>query len=733
MNAFGEIRAAALDVDGTLLQPSIHADRRDMVPTPRLEGAMARLRNAEIPTIAVTSRNEELLQTEPVKRLRFSALSVIDGGATLYNPRTDTVEDRNWLDTTTRRAVVRSIGEFCTQLYCDTEGTVRSGDDLRLDDIRGEAPSVFAIFNAQHRAAIEDRLGDFDLAAVFNAMDGSVTESCIQITQQAARKENALQTVCDALGIRLEDVLAIGDGPGDVRFIGAAGLRVAMGNSDLSLFAIPGRIIVPSTENDGAAIAIERLAFGEPGELRRFRPATWRDGQRPPMSTQGRDTVLDSVLRGQPLVQDAALFNRYVDDLYTINAVDPWQSVQRLIATLTPSARELYSADLDLLRPCGGQAHAEAVRNLFEEHYVQYLAHSPMALATMRLYLDLQDVGKPLSVAITGDNFSQSKYNPLVAHSIIGALQGEHADTIRLAIELLSAHDIGGELLKAKAADFAATLQRLKDGPLAELRAAWPEVLGVPVDDMALIAYLCDAGAHTRYAAQIDELADGFDLKWAVTKDDQQLTSIFEQDSGGLLLLIPEARGKMAQLLTATTTDLLESHDDEDRSMESHAAELKGTTQDLFHRYRMRNSMAIQTDVDGESFVTVPIPPTLKHERIWAERLIFHEAPKEPPAKPPTIPKPYIVVEGRQSDSLFQEIYYARGGKIWRYTSTQRVSSGGDARERILLLQQLHDRDETYRYMGANAAAQLDVRRTFGQQLSDEEAEIFMGWLQGAV
>ena len=103
---------------------------------------MARLRAAGIPTFAVTSRSKELMQTDPVRQLRFTGMSAIDGGATIYDPLTKRIVDRNWLDPRQLREVVGVIGRFCTAIYCDPEGEVRTAEDLAIDDIRQEAPSL---------------------------------------------------------------------------------------------------------------------------------------------------------------------------------------------------------------------------------------------------------------------------------------------------------------------------------------------------------------------------------------------------------------------------------------------------------------------------------------------------------------------------------------------------------------------------------------------------------------
>ena len=74
-------------------------------------------------------------------------------------------------------------------------------------------------------------------------------------------KGNALRQLCALLKIDLGRVLAIGDSDNDIPMLAAAGYGVAMGNATSGVKAVADWV-APSIEEDGAAVALERLVLG---------------------------------------------------------------------------------------------------------------------------------------------------------------------------------------------------------------------------------------------------------------------------------------------------------------------------------------------------------------------------------------------------------------------------------------------------------------------------------------
>lgn len=82
----------------------------------------------------------------------------------------------------------------------------------------------------------------------------------IEITRAGCSKGKALGKLIGMLGIRREEVLAIGDGGNDLEMLRFAGVGVAMKNADADVLAAAD-FVTASNDEDGAALAIEKFAL----------------------------------------------------------------------------------------------------------------------------------------------------------------------------------------------------------------------------------------------------------------------------------------------------------------------------------------------------------------------------------------------------------------------------------------------------------------------------------------
>lgn len=80
----------------------------------------------------------------------------------------------------------------------------------------------------------------------------------INITDPGVSKGKALEALAARLGVRLEDVMAIGDGSNDIPLLEAAGLAVAMGDAPDEVKAVAGHITL-DVDHSGVAAAVERF------------------------------------------------------------------------------------------------------------------------------------------------------------------------------------------------------------------------------------------------------------------------------------------------------------------------------------------------------------------------------------------------------------------------------------------------------------------------------------------
>ena len=127
--------------------------------------------------------------------------------------------------------------EFYTMSEAPTK-LLSLADQPLLDEIRG---------------VVEERWGDRINAA-------SSRTRYLEMVDAGVNKGEALAFLADYLGIRREEVMAIGDGMNDVAMIQYAGIGVAMGNAKAAVQA-SADYVTASNSQDGVAEAIEKFAL----------------------------------------------------------------------------------------------------------------------------------------------------------------------------------------------------------------------------------------------------------------------------------------------------------------------------------------------------------------------------------------------------------------------------------------------------------------------------------------
>jgi len=80
----------------------------------------------------------------------------------------------------------------------------------------------------------------------------------IHLTDPLVDKGSSLEMVCSDLGLKTDEILAIGDGENDIEFLRVAGVKVAVNNADENLKDIADYITV-KPYGDGVAEAMERF------------------------------------------------------------------------------------------------------------------------------------------------------------------------------------------------------------------------------------------------------------------------------------------------------------------------------------------------------------------------------------------------------------------------------------------------------------------------------------------
>lgn len=98
------------------------------------------------------------------------------------------------------------------------------------------------------------------LAAVTDVEVTGAVLNNVEVNAKGIHKGNALVKLGEVLGIRMEEIMAFGDGNNDIQMLQAVGVGVAMANSVLEVLAVAD-MVAPSNDEDGVARIIEEYVL----------------------------------------------------------------------------------------------------------------------------------------------------------------------------------------------------------------------------------------------------------------------------------------------------------------------------------------------------------------------------------------------------------------------------------------------------------------------------------------
>jgi hydroxymethylpyrimidine pyrophosphatase-like HAD family hydrolase len=255
----------ALDLDGTLL------DQDDGISPANRQAIRAAL-EAGIRVVLVTGRGADA-PARLVRELHLNLPAICAHGAltkdflsgrTLGHIPVPLVHALPLIEFAEQNRL--SFAAYFEETFLRLEGT-----RLYMEDMRGphwrEVPSLRAAIHGAPtflrflgRESVEAMRPAFaDLPLHFKYEVWGDFEECA-VTNPDATKKNALARLCADLGVRAENVLAIGDSRNDVPMMRWAGVGVAMGNALPEVRQAVGRVTLGCYE-DGVAHAIERFAL----------------------------------------------------------------------------------------------------------------------------------------------------------------------------------------------------------------------------------------------------------------------------------------------------------------------------------------------------------------------------------------------------------------------------------------------------------------------------------------
>jgi 5-amino-6-(5-phospho-D-ribitylamino)uracil phosphatase len=236
-----EIKLVALDMDGTLLNQKgqISKANQEAIQAAKEKGIFVVLSTGRS---LITSR-------EHADALELDSYLVTVNGSEIWDPKRELVE---------RNLVKSDLIEWMWQLSQQHKtkfwalSTERNWHDEMPEDIQTLEWMKFG-FNIDDdatRALILEELhakGEFEIS--------NSTLKNIEVNSAGINKAKGLGIVCSRLGIKMKNVMAVGDSLNDLAMIKEAGVGVAMGNAQ-DIVKEAADWVTATNEEDGVAKAI---------------------------------------------------------------------------------------------------------------------------------------------------------------------------------------------------------------------------------------------------------------------------------------------------------------------------------------------------------------------------------------------------------------------------------------------------------------------------------------------
>jgi hydroxymethylpyrimidine pyrophosphatase-like HAD family hydrolase len=267
------IKLVASDLDGTLLRPDETVSERTMA-------AILATRRAGIILVLVTGRPPRNLG--PIaERLGVGGIAICANGAVVWDLDTGTILDLTPLAADLATRLVRALRAaipgalFAVELEGGfgreagwAEGLLPAAPDaLEADALELITGPVTKLLLRHPTLPFAEVAGRARAAVGEQAVVTWAGTRVVEISAPGVTKAFALERLCRRLGIRPQEVVAVGDMPNDLAMLAWAGRSVAVANAADEVLAAADEVTAANVD-DGVALVLERVVAARDGQRR---------------------------------------------------------------------------------------------------------------------------------------------------------------------------------------------------------------------------------------------------------------------------------------------------------------------------------------------------------------------------------------------------------------------------------------------------------------------------------
>jgi 5-amino-6-(5-phospho-D-ribitylamino)uracil phosphatase len=238
-----KIKLIALDMDGTLLN-----DQHEISDANRK--AIKEVQEKGVHVVLSTGRSLRKCEYH-ADSLSLSSYLVTVNGSEIWDDKRELVE-RNLVKSDSIQWMLELTAKHKVRFWAIS--TNRNWFDEMPEDIHAEEWLKFG-FNSKDEMTRDKILQDLQARGEFELSNSTPTN--IEVNPSGINKARGLTLVCERLGIKMKDVMAVGDSLNDFAMIEAAGLGIAMGNAQ-EVVKKAAAWVTSTNNEDGVALAIHK-------------------------------------------------------------------------------------------------------------------------------------------------------------------------------------------------------------------------------------------------------------------------------------------------------------------------------------------------------------------------------------------------------------------------------------------------------------------------------------------
>ncbi|AVQ34008.1 HAD family phosphatase [Staphylococcus muscae] len=265
-----DIQLIALDCDGTLINDQGHI-------TERTQQALitAQKQGIKVALVSGRPRTGFHYETEELQLHQHHGLIGAYNGGLVLDVTTGETRFKKGIDLAEAREFLTAIQDLNLTYIVDHDGKLYTNTpDNQYVQHESRAHRLELIYEPKLHEIIDFHPVKILLTQDPDYIDGIATEIqgfCgdtlhtirstpfyLEITANGVNKSNALDHICQAIGIRKQNVIAFGDQLNDMEMLNDAGIGVAMGNATQEIKDIAD-IITDDNNHDGIAVVVEQI------------------------------------------------------------------------------------------------------------------------------------------------------------------------------------------------------------------------------------------------------------------------------------------------------------------------------------------------------------------------------------------------------------------------------------------------------------------------------------------